>query len=85
MEGYVDYSYDRGNVNNPDRVFPAEHAFAGKQKYLSKDIEEAFPAKAFIVRCDDKSLCVFVKNEHELTDTEKLILDKVILDHKNNY
>lgn len=82
MEGYTVYEYARGNVNNPDRVYPVGHAKEGNQKHLAKDVEEAFPGKDFLVRCDGTMLCILAKDG--LSAAEKITLDQVVTDHKNN-
>lgn len=84
MEGYTEYNYERGNANNPERVYPEGHSFAGSQKYLSREIGETFPTKDFRVKCDGTNLCVLVKNEDDFSPAEKITLDQVISDHKNN-
>jgi len=83
------YNFERGNVNNPARVYVSDDALVlaeirqeGDQKFLAKDIEENLPNRKFKVICNGDSLLVCFLEE--LTAGEQTTLTTTIQNHKDN-
>jgi len=78
------YSYTREllpegayDIDNPNRVDGE-----GKQIYLAKEVEPAFPGKHFRVVCDEDSCDIIF--EEELDSGEQAVLTQKVNEHKAN-
>jgi len=68
---------DGWNINNPNRLDEF-----GERIYLSTEIADSVEGKKFKIHGEESFL--YIEYEEELTIDEKLILDTVVYNHKNN-
>ena len=52
--------------------------------HIAKEIESTFPGKKFMVICNENQLFILVDEEDDFSTSEKLTLDQIVYEHRNN-